>query len=301
LPKSQWYPVSSQTQCAGQGAVEDSDPHEGATEESVPHEGATEETPPHERATEETAPTEGMTEDSAPREESSLLSVRGEHSSEARRRLPPVSCRNRHGALFQCAGGDRCCGDICVARGDICCENVDGYFFPCQGQGGQCCGNACAAPGSKCCGWPLPKSQWYPVSSQTQCARLAAIEGSASQEGAAEDRAPEESALREASSLLAVRGEQNSEARRRLPPVSCRNRHGTLFQCAGGDRCCGDICVARGDICCENVDGYFFPCHGHGGQCCGNACAAPGSKCCRSPFKPKSQWYPVTRATQCAW
>merc|ERR1712061_969144 len=53
------------------------------------------------------------------------------------------------------ARGDRCCGDICVSNDDVCCENVLGNNFPCQGIGGGCCGNACYAPGSKCC-----KSPW---------------------------------------------------------------------------------------------------------------------------------------------
>merc|ERR1711879_55878 len=87
-----------------------------------------------------------------------------------------------------------------------------------------------------------------------------------------------------------VTSDATSETRRRLPPVHCRNRNGDSFTCAGGDSCCGDVCVARGDTCCVNVNGNTFPCQGDGGGCCGNACFAPGSKCCRSLFKPRRQW-----------
>merc|ERR1711877_26958 len=71
--------------------------------------------------------------------------------------------------------------------------------------------------------------------------------------------------------------------------------------CAAGDQCCGDTCVSKDDVCCENVLGNSFPCQGNGGGCCGNACYAPGSKCCKSPWVAKARWYPVTKATKCAW
>merc|ERR1712060_981525 len=184
-------------------------------------------------------------------------STHNSSSDEAsRRRKPPVHCRNNDGTKFSCAGGDRCCGGACVGEGDICCENVNGDGFPCQGKGGQCCGNACAAPGSKCCKPKGPKSGWYPVSKGTQC---------------------------------------------RAESVKCRNRAGNGFECANGDQCCGDICVSEGDVCCENVNGNNFACQGHGGGCCGNACYAPGSKCCQSWWVPKARWYPVTKATACAF
>merc|ERR1719384_2915874 len=104
----------------------------------------------------------------------------------------------------------------------------------------------------------------------------------------------------EENSLLALRAQQDSETRRRLPPAHCVNRQGSRFNCAGGDSCCVGACVGRGDVCCINVNGDGFPCQGGGGGCCGNACYAPGSKCCKSFFKPKSRWYPVTKATKCA-
>merc|ERR1712084_194303 len=173
-------------------------------------------------------------------------------------------------------------GDICVGQGDVCCENVDGNSFPCQGDGGQCCGNACAAPGSKCCkSSSVEKSRWYPVTNDTECAFT-------------------DTDAKLGSALLAV-DKQDSETRRRLPSTTCYNRQGAKFMCAGGDRCCGDVCVGRGDVCCENVNGNFFPCQGGGGQCCGNACAAPGSKCCRSPLVERSRWYPVSKSTECAF
>merc|ERR1712066_578049 len=34
-----------------------------------------------------------------------------------------VKCRNRAGKGFECASGDQCCGDICVSKNDVCCEN----------------------------------------------------------------------------------------------------------------------------------------------------------------------------------
>jgi len=200
-------------------------------------------------------------------EESSLLAVH-KQDSETRRRLPATTCRNRQGEQFKCAGGDRCCGDVCVGMGDVCCENVNGNSFPCQGDGGQCCGNACAAPGSKCCkSSSVEKSRWYPVTNDTECAFADGAEDSETQ----------------------------------LPSTTCWNRQGAKFMCAGGDRCCGDVCVGKGDVCCENVNGNSFPCQGGGGQCCGNACAAPGSKCCKSPLVEKSRWYPVTKDTKCAF
>merc|ERR1711862_398378 len=87
------------------------------------------------------------------------------------------------------------------------------------GDGGQCCGNACAAPGSKCCESSfVEKSRWYPVTKDTECAFTG--------------------------------GPQDA-------PTTCSNRWGAKFLCAGGDSCCGDVCVGKGDVCCENVDGNF--------------------------------------------
>merc|ERR1739844_145115 len=219
---------------------------------------------------------------------------------------------NRQGTQFSCAGGDSCCAGACVGMGDVCCKNVNGDGFPCQGQGGGCCGNACYAPGSKCCKSHFkPKSQWYPVTKETKCA-----DGFVgfTQEEANEtsdstlDVAPadefidlaQEEVIEEATEISDSTSDVTSETRRRLPPTHCRNRQGTSFECAGGDHCCVGACVGRGDVCCVNVNGDGFPCQGGGGGCCGNACYAPGSKCCRSPFKPKSRWYPVTKATRCA-
>merc|ERR1740120_122148 len=73
------------------------------------------------------------------------------------------------GTKFECAAGDKCCGGACVGEHDVCCENVNGDSFPCQGEGGGCCGNACYASGSKCCKPKGPKSAWYPVSKDTEC------------------------------------------------------------------------------------------------------------------------------------
>merc|ERR1719251_158597 len=175
-------------------------------------------------------------------EESSLLALRSQQESESRRRLPPKTCLNRHGAEFQCAGGDECCGDVCVGRGDVCCENAEGYFFPCQGSGGGCCGNACYAPGSKCCVSPFkPKRQWYPVSRATECTHGFWPSGfwptppPGTQQRLQQQQSSNNGGAygREESSLLASRSQQESESRRRLPPKTCLNRHGAEFQCAG--------------------------------------------------------------------
>jgi len=76
-------------------------------------------------------------------------------------------------STLETSGLGRCgdgvpCGDTCMARGDVCCQNVNGDPFPCQGGGGGCCGNACFAPGSKCCK-EGQKEMWYPVSEETKC------------------------------------------------------------------------------------------------------------------------------------
>merc|ERR1712238_476945 len=215
-------------------------------------------------------------------------------SSDTECREVSVQCTNSNGDEFECAEGDACCGDICVGKDDVCCENVVGDSFPCQGNGGGCCGNACHAPGSKCCKSPwVAKARWYPVTMATKCAWGA-----------------------EENSLLAVHSAQDS-SRRRKSSVQCRNDDGTSFECAAGDKCCGGACVGEHDVCCENVNGDSFPCQGegggccgdscvskddvccenvlgdsfqcqgNGGGCCGNACHAPGSKCCKSPWMAK--------------
>jgi len=162
-------------------------------------------------------------------------------------------------SLVETSGSDRCgdgvpCGDTCMARGDVCCQNVNGDPFPCEGGGGGCCGNACFAPGSKCCK-EGEKETWYPVSKETKC----------------------------------------SEESSRLPLQSPLETSG-LGRCGDGVPC-GDTCMARGDVCCQNVNGDPFPCQGGGGGCCGNACFAPGSKCCKEG--QKETWYPVSEETKC--
>merc|ERR1719330_803144 len=174
------------------------------------------------------------------------------------------TCKNRYGHEFLCGENDLCCGDICVAEGGTCCQNVEGNDFAC-GAGDSCCGNACAAKGSKCCKQGLPKSEWYPVSDDSECA----------------------------GSLLAktnrtIRGQK-----------ICRNRDGYQFECAEKDTCCGDICVAEGGTCCQNVEGNDFA-YAAGDSCCGNACSADGSKCCKPKGQPASEWYPVSDDTDCA-
>merc|ERR1712060_724387 len=83
-----------------------------------------------------------------------------------------------------------------------------------------------------------------------------------------------------------------------------RRQNVSLHDDLSSDSCCGGACVSRGDACRQNVLGNHFPCQvnkwGEGG-CCGNACYAPGSKCCWSPWVAKARWYPVTKATKCAF
>lgn len=192
-------------------------------------------------------------------EESSLLALHAakvnvSEESETRRRRPPTQCVNRHGDQFVCAGGDHCCGDVCVAQGDSCCENTNGNTFPCGGPN-SCCGNACKAPESKCC--RNAQGYYYPVTQATKCA-----------------------------------GKHWWPDFQRQG-VHCINTHGDEFLCAAGNSCCGDVCVVPGGACCRNDAENSFPC-GSGSSCCGNACAAPGSKCCRNSgrkalFYPVSQ------------
>jgi len=282
VERSRWYAVSMDTQCSFSLLEEEEN-----TPEQLEEEG-----------------------DAFPEEE-------GEASAELLESgdASPTQCYNRHGTPFQCASADRCCGDVCVAQGDVCCVNVEGNFFPCQGKGGQCCGNACAAPGSKCCRSPhVERSRWYPVSKETQCSFSLLEEEDASPElleeeeeeleDASREMEEEEEELEDASPVEEEQLEEDVASATLLEsgeasPTQCYNRHGTPFQCASADRCCGDVCVAQGDVCCVNVEGNFFPCQGKGGQCCGNACAAPGSKCCRSPSVERSRWYPVSIETQC--
>jgi len=171
------------------------------------------------------------------------------------------NCRNREGQEFPCGSTGKCCGDVCANENDVCCQNTLGSDFACGGAGGGCCGNACFAPGSKCCRPPgRPKSEWYPVSQETQCAH-------------------------ESTSPVA-------------PHTECKNRNGDTFWCAENDKCCGDICVAAGGVCCTNANMNNFVC-GSASSCCGNACAGSGSKCCRPQGRPKREWYPVSQGTQC--
>jgi len=255
-------------------------------------------------------------------------------------RKASVQCTNRNGDEFECAAGDQCCGDTCVSKDDVCCENVLGNSFPCQGNGGGCCGNTCAAPGSKCCKPEGPKSAWYPVSKETEC-RKAPVQCTNDDgtrfECAAGDKCCGGACVAEhdvccenvngdnfpcqgegggccgnacyapGSKCCKPAGPKSAwypvskDTECRKASVQCTNRNGDEFECAAGDQCCGDTCVSKDDVCCENVLGNSFPCQGNGGGCCGNACYAPGSKCCKSPWVAKARWYPVTKATKCAW
>merc|ERR1719356_1344542 len=68
------------------------------------------------------------------------------------------TCHNRFHVPFPCGDG-QCCGDICKAKGDLCCKNDNGNTFPCQ-------------RGSKCCDKGRPGLTKYPVSKGTKCAQV---------------------------------------------------------------------------------------------------------------------------------
>jgi len=173
-------------------------------------------------------------------EESSLLALRATDASKSRRSKATSNCTNRYGVELSCGADGKCCGDVCAAKGDECCQNANGNDFPCSGS---CCGNACAAHGSKCC--TGDNGYKYPVSEGTACA------------GDYDDEHPP---------FWSAWGYG-----------SCRNRRGEEFPCGPDGKCCGDICAAKGDKCCKNSNDNDFACSG---SCCGNACAAEGSKCC---------------------
>jgi len=95
-------------------------------------------------------------------EESSLLALRAFTAGKGGR---GGNCTNRYGVEFQCGEYGKCCGDVCAAKDDQCCQNSLENYFPCDGS---CCGNACAARGSKCCN--LHNNGYkYPVSEGTAC------------------------------------------------------------------------------------------------------------------------------------
>jgi len=165
------------------------------------------------------------------------------------------------------------------------CVNNDGTSFQCAG-GDKCCGGACVGENDICC--QNTQGDSFPCQGQGGgcCGNACFAPGSK----CCKPWGP-------VSAWYPV----SKETECRKASVQCTNRYGDEFECAHGDRCCGDTCVSKDDVCCENVLGNNFPCQGNGGGCCGNACYAPGSKCCKSPFVAKARWYPVTKDTKCAF
>jgi len=247
------------------------------------------------------------------------------------------NCRNREGVEFPCGEYGSCCGDICANKEDVCCKNVQGYDFACQGGGGGCCGNSCFAPGSKCCMVGSP-SQWYPVTKDTECAvesssktctnrngniflcgpnsrcggDICLYEGSKQCQNANGNdfacgpdseccgnacAAPGSKCCKVGSPSQWYPVTKDTECAAESSSKTCANRNGDSFLCGPNSECGGDICLYDGSKHCKNAHGNDFPC-GPESQCCGNACAAPGSKCCK--VGSKSQWYPVTKDTECA-
>jgi len=197
-------------------------------------------------------------------------------------------CINRQGKPFPCGDGE-CCGDVCKAKGDLCCKNDIGYSFPCQ-KGGSCCGNACAAPGSKCCN-KGKKGYAYPVSKDTECAEDSSVRCRNSQ----------------GKEFLCAAGNTCCGDVCAGPGSTCCNTGAAAgFPCAPGNRCCGNTCVAPGSKCCRtkgldyavtkatkcagwasgsrtciNRYGSEFWCS-KDSTCCGDVCAGAGSSCCKN-------------------
>merc|ERR1711992_270144 len=219
-----------------------------------------------------------------------------------------VQCHNRRSEAFQCAAGDSRCGDVCVAAGDVCCTNVNGNNFPCQGKGGQCCGNACAAPGSKCC--KGKRGYEYPVAEGTACTSDSVTctnsDGNAFQCGAGSSccgdicsgpggvcckgsssnfvcgpgnqccgntcQAPGSKCCHTKGLNYAVT-EGTKCAGWNSGSVACKNRYGAEFLCGAHSSCCGNLCAGAGGVCCQNEDGEDFVC-GAGSRCGKNVCLA---------------------------
>jgi len=216
-------------------------------------------------------------------------------------------CRNQYGVEFCCGDGE-CCGNVCKAKGDLCCTNDLGDTFPCQA-GGECCGNGCAAPGSKCCNKGKPGYE-YPVSEGTACAgdsiECINSHGNAFQCGAGSSCcgdicvAPGGGCCKSSGHSFVcgpnskccgnscqAPGSKCCRTKGLDYPVTkdtkcvgwnsgsvvCQNRYGSEFQCGAKSSCCGDICAGEGSTCCQNVEGTDFVC-APGSRCGKNVCLA---------------------------
>lgn len=216
-------------------------------------------------------------------------------------------CRNKYGVEFCCGDGE-CCGNVCKAKGDLCCRNDLGDTFPCQA-GGECCGNACAAPGSKCCNKGKPGYE-YPVSEGTACTgdsiECINSHGNAFQCGAGSSCcgdicvAPGGVCCKSSGHSFVcgpnskccgnscqAPGSKCCHTKGLDYPVTkdtkcvgwnsgsvvCQNRYGAEFQCGAKSSCCGDICAGEGSTCCQNVEGTDFVC-APGSRCGKNVCLA---------------------------
>lgn len=154
------------------------------------------------------------------------------------------------------------------------CYNSDELPFACGD--GECCGNACKAEGDLCC--TNTQGYKFPCGGGGKCCgNGCAGEGSKCCNEGQEDAYP-----------VADGTACTDES------VDCVGTQGQHFVCGKGSTCCGDLCAAPGDTCCQGVSHNFVCCAGNG--CCGNSCLAPGSKCCDGKGLP----YPVTIDTKCA-
>merc|ERR1712226_537947 len=133
------------------------------------------------------------------------------------------------------------------------CRNPDGTKFNCAG-GDRCCGGACVGQGDICC--ENANGDNFPCQGKGGqcCGNACAAPGSK----CCKPKGPK-------SGWYPV----SKGTQCRAESVKCKNRNGDGFECANGDKCCGD------------------------------ACYAPGSKCCQSWWVPKARWYPVAKGTAC--
>jgi len=149
------------------------------------------------------------------------------------------NCRNRFGETFPCGETGRCCGDICANDQDVCCKNVNGNDFACDGDGGGCCGNACYAKGSKCCKVGS-FSEWYPVSQDTECTAKSSSGITCTNRFGDKFRCGANSRC---GGDICVTKESKV----------CKNANGNDFACGPNSHCCGNACAGEGSKCCRKI------------------------------------------------
>jgi hypothetical protein len=181
-----------------------------------------------------------------------------------------------------------------VAEDGVCCENQLGLNFPC-GKSSKCCGDACALAKDVCC--TGPHGERFPVSGKDHFGDEYDGDYEYDDEYDEEYEYDEYDEYDEEYDGDYEYDEEDyfgdaCPAEKTL----CVNSKGFEFWCGGDFDCCGDVCVAKDGVCCENSHGMRkFPC-GKDSSCCGNVCAGPGSECCTNKFGFS---YPVAAGTHC--